>query len=236
MGEFYAMEYDAWDEGTVGLTLEEEAAFLRICHQIYRRQQPIPNSNKLLCALWRCHPNKAKALLQRLIIEGKITINEDGRLTNDRTAKEIHVRETLRTRRAHAGHTGGIRSGEARRKSLENNDPPEAKRSTGQDKTGHNKTEEQDAAPAAILPFEALPTKQKSPEEQAKTDYYAQFRQVLGSSGPAMATKLLKAKGGNIWQAMAAFGAARESGDIRSYLGGIVNRSHDTATGIHPGL
>lgn len=236
MGEFYAMEYDAWDEGTVGLTLEEEAAFLRICHQMYRRKQAIPNSNKLLCVLWRCHPNKAKALLQKLVEHGKIVIDEAGNLTNLRTAKELHVRETLRTRRAHAGHTGGIRSGEVRKKSLENNDPDEAKRSTGQDRTGQDRTKEQDAALAAVLPFEALPVKQKSPEEQTRADYYAQFRQLLGSSGPAMATRLLKAKGGNIWQAMAALGAAREAGDIRSYLGAIINRAHDPSEGIHRGL
>lgn len=100
-----------------------------------------------------------------------------------------------------------------------------------------NKEErKKDAATAAVLPFDALPTKQKTPEEQVKSDYYAQFREILGSSGPAMATKLLRAKGGNVWQAMSALGAAREAGDFKSYLGRIIAGAHDPATGIHPGL
>jgi uncharacterized protein YdaU (DUF1376 family) len=128
-GEFYKMEYDAWDEGTVDLSLEEEAAYLRLCHQMYRRKGPIPNSDRLLCALWRCHQNKARPLLQKLIAAGKVHVTPDGHLTNTRVTQEVDARETLSTRRADAGHTGGIRSGHVRRKSLKNNNPDEAKRS-----------------------------------------------------------------------------------------------------------
>jgi uncharacterized protein YdaU (DUF1376 family) len=125
-GEFYKMEFDAWDEGTVELTLEEEAAYLRLCHQMYRRHGPIPNSDRLLCSLWRCHQNKARPLLQRLIEKGKIFVTEDQRLANTRTIREVDTRETLGRRRAHAGHTGGIRSGDVRRKSLNGHDTHEA--------------------------------------------------------------------------------------------------------------
>jgi uncharacterized protein YdaU (DUF1376 family) len=128
-GEFYKMEYDAWDEGTVDLSLEEEAAYLRLCHQMYRRKGPIPNSDRLLCALWRCHQNKARPLLQKLISAGKIHITPEGYLTNTRVTQEVDARETLSTRRADAGHTGGIRSGHVRRKALKNNNADEAKRS-----------------------------------------------------------------------------------------------------------
>jgi len=142
MGEFYKMEYDAWDEGTVELSLEEEAAYLRLCHQMYRRRQPVPVYDRMLCALWRCHQNKARPLLQRLIDKGKITLLPDGRVTNGRVAREIDARETLNRNRAHAGHTGGIRSVEARRKSLENNDPPQAESSRGEEKRGEERREE----------------------------------------------------------------------------------------------
>ncbi len=40
--EFYKMEYEAWDEGTDDLTLEQEGAYLRLCHQMYRRRGSIP--------------------------------------------------------------------------------------------------------------------------------------------------------------------------------------------------
>lgn len=142
-GEFYKMEFDAWDEGTVELTLEEEGAYLRLCHQMYRRRGPIPNSDRMLCALWRCHQNKARPLLQKLITKGKIQVTPEGNLTNGRVRQEVDTRETLGRHRADAGHTGGIRSGHARRKSLENNNTDEAKRSRG-DKIRGDKTLSQD--------------------------------------------------------------------------------------------
>jgi uncharacterized protein YdaU (DUF1376 family) len=92
MGEFYKMEYDAWDEGTVELSLEEEAAYLRLCHQIYRRKGPVPNSMRLLCSIWRCNSNRARRLLFRLVDTGKIVINDDEQLTNERVATELQNR------------------------------------------------------------------------------------------------------------------------------------------------
>ena len=79
-GEFYKMEYDAWDEGTIDLSLEEEAAYLRLCHQMHRRNGLIPNSEKLLMALWRCPQNKARTLLNRLVAADKIVETTDGYL------------------------------------------------------------------------------------------------------------------------------------------------------------
>jgi uncharacterized protein YdaU (DUF1376 family) len=94
MGEFYKMEYDAWDEGTVELSLEEEAAYLRLCHQIYRRKGPVPNSIRLLCSIWRCHANRARRLLFRLVQSGKIIIDDNEQLTNERALAELKNRAT----------------------------------------------------------------------------------------------------------------------------------------------
>lgn len=125
-GEFYKMEYDAWDEGTFDLSLEEEAAYLRLCHQMYRRRAPIPNSTRMLCSLFRCHHVKAIALVKKLIAVGKIGLSDEGFLTNNRVATEVQDREKVRASRAQAGHKGGTRSGEARAKSLENMNQREA--------------------------------------------------------------------------------------------------------------
>lgn len=125
-GEFYKMEFDAWDEGTIELTLEQEAAYLRLCHQMYRRRGPVPNSERLLCSIWRCHQNKARVLLRELIAAGKISTTPDGHLTNTRVTREVDARETLGTRRSHAGQTGGIRSGDSRRNALKSHVTDEA--------------------------------------------------------------------------------------------------------------
>ena len=128
--EFYKMEYEAWDEGTDLLSLEQEAAYLRLCHQMYRRRGPIPNNPVLLSRLWRCHPNRARKLLDDLIQAGKVTVSPEG-LTNTRVTRELDARETGRTRKVDAGQTGGRRTQEIRRNALNSNDADQAGASTG---------------------------------------------------------------------------------------------------------
>jgi uncharacterized protein YdaU (DUF1376 family) len=129
-GEFYKMDFEAWDEGTIDLSLEQEAAYLRLCHQMYRRHGAIPNSKRLLCVIFRCGHTKATALLKGLIQAGKIVLTDDGMLANHRVSKELADREQVSTKRRAAGHQGGTNSGAARRKSLETNDVGEANAST----------------------------------------------------------------------------------------------------------
>jgi hypothetical protein len=129
-GEFYKMEYEAWDEGTVELSLEQEAAYLRLCHQMYRRGGEIPNSTKLLCSLFRCHHRKAMALLRALIEAGKIVVTERGTLANQKVAKVLDNRAITSNRLSITGRKGGERSGIARRKPLNGHDTPEAFAST----------------------------------------------------------------------------------------------------------
>ena len=120
-GEFYKMDFDAWDEGTDDLTLEQEAAYLRLCHQLYRRKAAIPNSPASLARIWRCHQNKARKLISDLVEAGKVTL-VDGLLSNTRVRRELDERETRRRQQADAGHIGGARSQENRRKPMKTND------------------------------------------------------------------------------------------------------------------
>jgi len=124
--EFYKMEYEAWDEGTDDLSLELEAAYLRLCHQMYRRRGPIPAQAKSLARLWRVHTNKASALLKQLMDAGKVSLTPEGNLTNTRVERELNARGVTSTLKAEAGRKGGIHSGQVRSNSLENHDLPEA--------------------------------------------------------------------------------------------------------------
>lgn len=124
-GEFYKMDYEAWDEGTDVLTLEQEAAYLRLCHQMYRRKAPIPSNHAHLARIWRCHPNKARKLLADLLGASKL-VEIDGHLTNTRVTRELDERETRRRQQVDAGHTGGTRTQDNRRKSLKDNEREEA--------------------------------------------------------------------------------------------------------------
>jgi uncharacterized protein YdaU (DUF1376 family) len=124
-GEFYKMHYEDWDEGTDGLTLEQEGAYLRLCHQMYRRRGPIPEALNTLARIWRCHPNKARKLLQGLLDARKIARTPEGYLVNSRVTQELDHRQTTSTYKSNAGRAGGMRSGESRRNSLKNHDAGE---------------------------------------------------------------------------------------------------------------
>lgn len=108
-GEFYKMDYEAWDEGTIDLSLEQEAAYLRLCHQMYRRYGPVPNSPRLLQVIWRCHHTKAHAILKALIATGKVYVTEDNRLANRRVMRELEERGQVSDMRREAGRKGGSR-------------------------------------------------------------------------------------------------------------------------------
>jgi uncharacterized protein YdaU (DUF1376 family) len=106
-GDFYKMFPEAWDTGTVDLTLEQEAAYLRLCHAMYRAGGPIPNSNRLLKGLFRSSHNRATKLLADLIEAGKIDLTPDGHLINERVAAVLHDRGKLSETRSAAGRNGG---------------------------------------------------------------------------------------------------------------------------------
>jgi uncharacterized protein YdaU (DUF1376 family) len=133
-GEFYKMEYEAWDEAMEHLSLEQEACALRLIHQMYRRRGPVANHLPALARLWRSHQNKARTILKVLLESGIIQLTPEGHLTNTRVRRELDARETQRTHKVDAGKTGGRRSADARqtaaKKANEINDGGQAPAST----------------------------------------------------------------------------------------------------------
>ncbi len=125
MGTWYKMDPTDWDAGTNVLTLEQEAAYLRICHAIYATERPVPNNPFVIAGLFRCNDRKAKRLLSELVEAGKITI-EDGLISNRRAVEEVSNRARLRVERESAGRRGGVESANMRAKSLKNNDQAQA--------------------------------------------------------------------------------------------------------------
>lgn len=105
--EFYKMDFRAWNNGTVDLTLEQEAAYLRLCHAMYDNRGPIPSSTRLLQGIFRCGNVKAAALVRQLIEAGKIEQTADGHLSNRRVLQELSDRERLSEVRRSAGGKGG---------------------------------------------------------------------------------------------------------------------------------
>lgn len=140
MAEYYKFEIANWDEGTALLTLEQEAAYLRVINAIRLKDQPLTFNMFALCGIWRCNERKAKRLLDELVAAGKLRI-EDGKIINDKAVDAASTLLRLRADRASAGSRGGVESGKSRSKSLKNNDTGEASASTREEKNREEKKE-----------------------------------------------------------------------------------------------
>lgn len=125
MSSFYKMDPSAWDFGTANLSLEEEAAYLRIVNAIHKHDHPVPDNDRVLAGMFRCSTRKARALVNALIGAGKVRI-QDGHITNDRAISDVVRRGFVSNSRAESGAKGGRTRAENAAKPLENKEPPQA--------------------------------------------------------------------------------------------------------------
>jgi len=125
MTDWYKMNPVDWNDGTDTLTLEQEAAYLRICHAIYITERPIRENWFVIAGLLRCSDRKAKRLISELVDAGKLAI-EDGHISNRRAMDEVSTRRGLSVDRASAGRRGGVESGKTRAKALKTKEQTEA--------------------------------------------------------------------------------------------------------------
>lgn len=133
MADFYKMDPASWDYGTAGLSLEEEAALLRIVNAIHKHRQPVPANERVLSGMFRCSTRKARALLSALVNAGKVRV-EDGQIVNDRASSDLVHRGFVSNSRAESGAKGGRTRGERAAKALEVNETHEAIASTREEK------------------------------------------------------------------------------------------------------
>ncbi|MBN8294569.1 DUF1376 domain-containing protein [Rhodobacter sp. NTK016B] len=128
--DFYKLNILSWNQGTDDLTLEQEAAYLRIVNAIMLYERPVRANLRVLGGLWRCgSERKAKRLLNELVDAGKITV-EDGYIYNPRALEEASKVLATRMERASSGREGGLQSGKSRSNALKNNNHGEALAST----------------------------------------------------------------------------------------------------------
>ena len=107
MAEFYKMHPAKWDNGTADLSLEQEAAYLRIVNAINKADEPCPANKYVMAGLFRCRPDKAMRLLQSIVDAEKVYI-EDGKIYNERAMNDVRTRHELGVKRAFSGSAGGI--------------------------------------------------------------------------------------------------------------------------------
>ena len=121
MTDFYKMDPAAWDFGTANLSLEEEAAYLRIVNAMHKHKGPVPDNDRVLSGMFRCSTRKARSLLNALIDAGKLTI-EGGMISNFRAASDLVHRGFVSSSMSENGAKGGRTKAERAAKSLESKD------------------------------------------------------------------------------------------------------------------
>lgn len=89
---------DDWMNGTSRLTLEEEAAYLRVCLLMYSRGGPIEDDDRWIAGVCRVSLRKWRSLKSGLLEKEKIKI-EDGMIRQHRCEFEIE-RAKVRSRKA----------------------------------------------------------------------------------------------------------------------------------------
>lgn len=138
------------------LTLEERGAYQTLLDMMYDRGGPLLDNERLLAGYMNCSIRKWRALRQSLIAHGKIRINSDGQITNDRVEKEIE--NALKTSRKHAenGLSGGRKSAENRKKDNEFSEREQASLKPG---SSHTRYQIPDISnkPVPITPRASLP-------------------------------------------------------------------------------
>lgn len=163
MTGFYKMDPADWDNGTANLTLEEEAAYLRIVNSMHKHKAPVPNNDRVLAGMFRVSMRKARALVASLVEAGKLSI-EDGYISNERAASDLVRRGFVSISRAEMGSKGGRRRAENAAKALKNNDTVQAMASSREEKR-----REEDMS-KLISPADKPPDKMRLPEDWALSD------------------------------------------------------------------
>lgn len=119
------MDPAAWDYGTASLSLEQEAAYLRVVNAIHKHDGPVPNIDRVLAGMFRCSTRKARALIDCLVDAGKLAI-EDGKIWNDRARSDLVHRQLVSGSAQVRGAKGGRTRAKNAAKSLKNDDVDQA--------------------------------------------------------------------------------------------------------------
>jgi len=108
--------------GFMALTLEERGAYQTLLDMMYDRGGPLIDNERLLAGYMNCSVRKWVQLRQILIQKGKIIINRDGMICNNRARKEIENQSKTHRKLIEAGAKGGRKRAENEKKESEIND------------------------------------------------------------------------------------------------------------------
>jgi uncharacterized protein YdaU (DUF1376 family) len=97
----------AFLDGVQGLGPELIGAYAVLIDLIYARDGNTVRDDRHLAGIMGCSPQKARFLTNKLIEKNKITVSEDGTLSNPRADQQIQHKTDIGGKRAAAGSKGG---------------------------------------------------------------------------------------------------------------------------------
>lgn len=118
--DFYFDEYIAGVAGS--LNAEEQGAYWMVCSLIMSEGGPIENDPRRLAMLCCVRPADIKRLIEKLIGKGKIRVQSDGKLCQNRAQSEVE--KSLN--RIQSASERGSKGGRPNRKAEENQQPDKA--------------------------------------------------------------------------------------------------------------
>lgn len=129
--DWYRRDPIAFLGGVQGLTAKEIAVYTVALDLIYQHGGAIHNDPRWLAG-WidDMGPAAVRTTVSSLIAKGKLSVTEDGNLTQKRAQSEVKTRENHRETNRKNARIGGERSGETRRANKENKDLSEANASS----------------------------------------------------------------------------------------------------------
>lgn len=113
--KWYKRDPDAALSGMFELTLEERGAYNTVLDLIYSRDGELPDDDRWIAGWMRCDVRVWRRIKARLIEAGKLYVS-CMKLRNQRADATILEGLSMVGSRTEAGRTGGIKSGEVRRK------------------------------------------------------------------------------------------------------------------------
>ena len=166
----FDMYPDDWLTGTMDLTPEEEAVYLRICLSIYSKGCPIPDNDRWLAGSCRVSTRKWRTLRQALIDKGKITAS-DGLIYQERCEKEIEKAAKRARVQAESGAKGGRKRAENALKTSRKRDENIWETAEQDMEPNKNNGAGRRGAQASLKPARALPSPSPSPSPTSKKNY-----------------------------------------------------------------
>lgn len=110
MSDWYKRKPAKFIGGVVGLGPDVIGAYTIVLDLIYQADGPIANDARWIGGILGCSSRKAAALIQTLVEKGKLTIEADGKLTNETARKVIEERVNTHRERSESGAKGGRNS------------------------------------------------------------------------------------------------------------------------------